>query len=161
LLATGRHDEAKSVLTTFAAAADQGMIPNRFDDRSHTAHFNSVDASLWFIHAAFEYLEATGDLPVFSRVVFQGAGVDAGIPAVNTSNLEYPVGAAVVRTIPSALRDQISRYWLAELVVPYHAQPVAQEEVKQDICSVRDLRVQVPPVPQQRSTPPRSFDQRH
>jgi len=67
LLATGRHEEAKSVLTTFAAAADQGMIPNRFDDRSHTAHFNSVDASLWFIHAAFEYLDATGDLPVFSR----------------------------------------------------------------------------------------------
>ncbi len=67
LLATGRHEEAKSVLTTFAAAADQGMIPNRFDDRSHTAHFNSVDASLWFIHSAFEYLEATGDLPVFSR----------------------------------------------------------------------------------------------
>jgi predicted glycogen debranching enzyme len=67
LLATGRHEEAKSVLTTFAAAADRGMIPNRFDDRSHTAHFNSVDASLWFIHAAFEYLEATGDLPVFSR----------------------------------------------------------------------------------------------
>lgn len=67
LLATGRHEEARSVLTTFAAAADQGMIPNRFDDRSHTAHFNSVDASLWFIHAAFEYLDATGDLPGFSR----------------------------------------------------------------------------------------------
>lgn len=67
LLATGRHDEAKSVLTTFAAAADQGMIPNRFDDRSDAAHFNSVDASLWFVHAAFEYLETTGDLHTFSR----------------------------------------------------------------------------------------------
>lgn len=69
LLATGRHEEAKSVLTTFAAAADQGMIPNRFDDRNDTAHFNSVDASLWFIHAAFEYLDATGDLAVFSRAL--------------------------------------------------------------------------------------------
>ena len=67
LLATGRHEEAKSVLTTFAAAADQGMIPNRFDDRSSAAHFNSVDGSLWFIHAAFEYLDATGDLDAFSR----------------------------------------------------------------------------------------------
>jgi predicted glycogen debranching enzyme len=67
LLATGRHEEAKSVLTTFAAAADQGMIPNRFDDRSDTAHFNSVDASLWFIHAAFEYLDATEDIHTFSR----------------------------------------------------------------------------------------------
>lgn len=61
LLATGRHDEAASVLCTFASAADGGMIPNRFDDRTGEAHFNSVDASLWFINAAFEYLDATGD----------------------------------------------------------------------------------------------------
>ena len=67
LLCTGRLEEATSVLTTFAAAADQGMIPNRFDDRSNTAHFNSVDASLWFIHAAFEYLGASGDGRTFAR----------------------------------------------------------------------------------------------
>ncbi len=67
LLATGRFDEAKSVLTTFAAAADKGMIPNRFDDWSETAHFNSVDASLWFINAAFQYLHAGGDSETFGR----------------------------------------------------------------------------------------------
>jgi predicted glycogen debranching enzyme len=67
LLATGRFEEAKSVLTTFAAAADEGMIPNRFDDRSHTAHFNSVDASLWFIDAAFRYLNAAGDSKTFTQ----------------------------------------------------------------------------------------------
>ena len=67
LLATGRHAEAGSVLSTFAAAVDEGMVPNHFDDRTGTAHFNSVDASLWFIHAAFEYLDATGDTRLFSR----------------------------------------------------------------------------------------------
>jgi len=67
LLATGRHAEARSVLTTFATAADQGMIPNCFDDRTGKAYFNSVDASLWFIHAAFEYLQASGNLAVFSQ----------------------------------------------------------------------------------------------
>ena len=65
LLTTGRFDEAKSVLTTFAAAADEGMIPNRFDDNSNTAHFNSVDSSLWFINAAFGYLQASGDSKTF------------------------------------------------------------------------------------------------
>ena len=60
LLATGRHEEAGSVLGTFAAAIDEGMIPNRFDDRTGEAQFNSVDASLWFIQAAFEYLDASG-----------------------------------------------------------------------------------------------------
>ncbi len=65
LLSTGRFDEARSVLTTFAAAADQGMIPNRFDDRSGTTYFNSVDASLWFINAAFQYLKVSGDSKTF------------------------------------------------------------------------------------------------
>jgi len=67
LLSTGRFDEAKSVLTTFASAADEGMIPNRFDDRSGTTYFNSVDASLWFINAAFQYLKATGDSETFNK----------------------------------------------------------------------------------------------
>lgn len=67
LLATGRHEEAGSVLSTFAAAAEEGMIPNRFDDRTGEAQFNSVDASLWFIHAAFEYLGATGNVDEFSQ----------------------------------------------------------------------------------------------
>ena len=67
LLLTGRFEQAKSVLTTFAAAAANGMIPSRFDDRSDTAYFNSIDASLWFINAAFEYLKATGDHETFNR----------------------------------------------------------------------------------------------
>jgi len=67
LLSTGRPDKAKSVLTTFAQTADNGMIPNRFDDNSSTVHFNSVDASLWFINAAFQYLNATGDSATFTQ----------------------------------------------------------------------------------------------
>jgi len=67
LLATGRHQEAGSVLSTFAAAAQNGMIPNRFDDRTGEAQFNSVDASLWFVHAAFEYLDAAGNVGGFSQ----------------------------------------------------------------------------------------------
>ena len=67
LLSTGRFEQAKSVLTTWAQAADNGMIPNRFDDRSDTAYFNSIDASLWFINAAFEYLNASGDSKTFTE----------------------------------------------------------------------------------------------
>jgi predicted glycogen debranching enzyme len=74
LLSTGRFDEAKSVLITFATAADEGMIPNRFDDRSgpgdslrSSTYFNSVDASLWFINAAFQYLAASGDSKTFMQ----------------------------------------------------------------------------------------------
>jgi predicted glycogen debranching enzyme len=77
LLSTGRFDEAKSILTYFAGTAENGMIPNCFDDTSHTAYFNSVDASLWFVNAAFQYLQSSGDskgfadelLPVIRRIM--------------------------------------------------------------------------------------------
>lgn len=69
LLCTGRLKEAAAVLTTFAAAEDQGMIPNRFDDYGGEPHYNSIDASLWFIHSAFEYLYAGGDRELFSKKV--------------------------------------------------------------------------------------------
>jgi predicted glycogen debranching enzyme len=67
LLETERFEEAKTVLITFAARADEGMIPNRFDDRDDITHFNSVDASLWFINASFQYLNATGDSHTFAQ----------------------------------------------------------------------------------------------
>jgi predicted glycogen debranching enzyme len=43
------------------------MIPNRFDDRADITHFNSVDASLWFINASFQYLSATADSHTFAQ----------------------------------------------------------------------------------------------
>ncbi len=51
-----RRDDARSIITQWAAAASQGMLPNRFTDAGDTPEFNSVDASLWFVVAAGEYL---------------------------------------------------------------------------------------------------------
>ncbi len=59
LLVTGRHQEALDTLTTFANARQDGLIPNRFDDDAGPAHFNTVDASLWFIHACAQWCQAT------------------------------------------------------------------------------------------------------
>ncbi len=67
LFSTNRFDEAKSLLTTFAGALYKGMIPSRFDDDNNTACFNSVDASLWFINAAFQYFHATNDSKTFVK----------------------------------------------------------------------------------------------
>ncbi len=64
LLATGRYDEARRVLRAFASSLRDGLVPNRFDDyddKPESAHYNTVDASLWFIHAAIRYLQVTGD----------------------------------------------------------------------------------------------------
>lgn len=65
LLATGRLDEARDVLRTFAGACSGGLVPNLFDDYTGQAQYNTVDASLWFVHAACEYLRAGGDAAFF------------------------------------------------------------------------------------------------
>jgi predicted glycogen debranching enzyme len=45
----------------------QGMIPNRFDDYAQAAHYNSIDASLWFVLAADRYVQASGDEAAWAR----------------------------------------------------------------------------------------------
>jgi predicted glycogen debranching enzyme len=58
-LATGRVDEAGDILEEWTRAVSGGMLPNRFPDRAEEEpEFNSVDASLWYVIAAHEYLQA-------------------------------------------------------------------------------------------------------
>src|SRR5206468_2328202 len=66
-LVTGRHEEALAALVRFARARRRGIIPNRFDDETGEPHYNTVDASLWFIHAACAYLDASADRDRFAR----------------------------------------------------------------------------------------------
>lgn len=66
--ATGRMGEAFDALAAFAALLKDGLVPNCFDDGSGLAWYNTVDASLWFVHAACEYLRRTDD-----RLAFQDA----------------------------------------------------------------------------------------
>jgi predicted glycogen debranching enzyme len=60
LLATGRVTEALEVLTAWAGVVSQGMLPNFFPDGAVAPEFNSVDASLWYVVAVAEALEAGG-----------------------------------------------------------------------------------------------------
>ena len=61
LLNTGRLDEARIVLETYASNIRDGLIPNRFDDVDpDAAHYNTADASLWFLHAVHAYIAHAG-----------------------------------------------------------------------------------------------------
>jgi predicted glycogen debranching enzyme len=62
-LATGRLETARDILTEWAGTVSMGMLPNRFPDRGIEPEFNSVDASLWYIIAVFEYLRAAHGKP--------------------------------------------------------------------------------------------------
>jgi predicted glycogen debranching enzyme len=62
-LATGRLEEAGEILTAWATAVSEGMLPNRFPDRGEAPEYNSVDASLWFVVVVHEFLEAVKNNP--------------------------------------------------------------------------------------------------
>jgi predicted glycogen debranching enzyme len=61
LLSTRRFDVAREAFRTFGEHLGEGMVPNRFDEYSSAAHYNSIDASLWYIAAAGRYVEAGDD----------------------------------------------------------------------------------------------------
>lgn len=67
LLVSRRFEEARQVLCVFAEYVSEGMIPNVFGDRDNVPHYNTVDASLWFIHAVHEYHRLAGDEATYAR----------------------------------------------------------------------------------------------
>ncbi|BDI31273.1 glycogen debranching protein [Capsulimonas corticalis] len=88
-LTTRRYDVAREILSTFAGATRNGLIPNRFSDGGGE-EYNTVDASLWFFHAAHQYAAQSGDwtfatgelLPVFEDILQHHiAGTDFQIKA--------------------------------------------------------------------------------
>ncbi len=60
-LCTGRHAEARAILTTFAHYVKDGLIPNFFPEGEREAVYHTVDASFWYFHAIERYLAHTGD----------------------------------------------------------------------------------------------------
>jgi len=62
-LINGRFEDAKEILLTFAQNCDRGVIPNHFPERAgDKPAYNTVDASLWYVNAVWQYLKYTGDL---------------------------------------------------------------------------------------------------
>ncbi len=76
-LATGRLADARDILLAWSGAVSEGMLPNRFTDHGDAAEFNSVDASLWYVHAVHEFLELAArnsfELSTSARAALIGA----------------------------------------------------------------------------------------
>lgn len=89
LLVTQRFEEARRVLEVFGKHRRNGIIPNRFDDRDGTAHYNTVDASLWYLHAACAYAKASGDSKIWGGEI--GLACEEVIEAY-TRGTEFSIG---------------------------------------------------------------------
>ena len=116
-LATGRYNDAKKILETFARHTSRGMLPNRFPESGETPQYNTADASLWFFVAVYRYWQYTRDekflrkplMPVLQEILEwhergtrYGIHVDsdgllcAGEPGVQLTWMDAKVGDRVV-----------------------------------------------------------------
>lgn len=55
-LCTKRFKEAEDILLTFARYIRHGIVPNMFPDDNMPPLYNTVDASLWYFYAVYQYL---------------------------------------------------------------------------------------------------------
>jgi len=69
-LATGQYETAESILKTFMTYCRKGLMPNLFPEGKEAPGYNTVDASLLFILAVYEYYKRTGDT-VFVKSAYQ------------------------------------------------------------------------------------------
>jgi predicted glycogen debranching enzyme len=139
-LATGRLDDARSILLQWAGTVSEGMLPNRFPDAGGTPEFNAVDASLWFIIAVHDFLQAmeaqgrvlaTADLAVLQAAIEAilagyaagtryGIRMDddgllaAGAPGVQLTWMDAKVGEWVV-TPRTGKPVEVQALWLNAL----------------------------------------------
>ena len=75
-LATGRFEDAKSILRTFLTYEKDGLVPNLFPEGAIQPMYNTVDAALLLIDSLWQYVQRTGDSafireawPVMERII--------------------------------------------------------------------------------------------
>jgi 4-alpha-glucanotransferase len=136
-LTTGRHDDARSILETFAWFVDRGMLPNYFPNAGEHPEYNTVDAALWYVDAWRAYFERVPDretmrriFPVLEEIVDwhsrgtrHGVAMDAGDgllrsgePGVQLTWMDAKVGDWVV-TPRTGKAVEINALWFNALTL--------------------------------------------
>jgi predicted glycogen debranching enzyme len=70
-LVTGRFEDAREILSTFAHYCKDGLLPNMFPDPGQEPLYNTVDAPLWFFQAVYKYLQYTKDYRFVRQEIYE------------------------------------------------------------------------------------------
>lgn len=68
-LCTGRLQEARDILRTFARYVSDGLLPNLLPERERQGLYHTVDATLWYFHAIHRYVERSGDRAILDELL--------------------------------------------------------------------------------------------
>nr|WP_281168346.1 amylo-alpha-1,6-glucosidase [Psychrilyobacter atlanticus] len=70
-LSTGRFEDARSILKTFARYCSDGMLPNVFPAfEGEKLQYNTIDAAPWYFFAVLKYLEYTNDYSFIEEEIY-------------------------------------------------------------------------------------------
>jgi len=85
-LCTGRAEEGRAVLQRAAASVSEGMLANTAD--VGTLEYNTIDATLWFLHALGRYVAQTGDLDLVREL----SPTVVGILSAHVAGTRFGIG---------------------------------------------------------------------
>jgi predicted glycogen debranching enzyme len=137
-LVTGRFEECKSILRTFAKYVKNGLLPNLFPEGDENPMYNSADAPLLFVNAVYEYMVYSRDngfkteiLPILESIIkYYMEGTDfhikmdsdglimAGEDLEQLTWMDVRVGD-FLPTPRHGKPVEINAYWYSALVIMY------------------------------------------
>ena len=137
-LRTGRVALAREILLLFAGYVSEGMIPNRFPDASETPDYNTVDATLWFVHACNLYRAAAPDDSDFTEQI---APVLRGIIAAHIAGTRYGIGVDPADDLLAAGVAGVQLTWMDAKVGDWVVTPRIGKPVEINALWINALRI--------------------
>jgi glycogen debranching enzyme len=124
-LATGRFDEARQILETFAHFIDRGMLPNVFPETGAAPEYNTADAALWYVEAWRAYVAESGDEAALTGIF----PILAGILCEHVAGTRYGIGVDPADGLLHAGAEGVALTWMdarvdGQAVTPRIGKPV-------------------------------------
>jgi predicted glycogen debranching enzyme len=122
-LTTGRYDEGRALLRGHAATLSEGMLANTADTGS--TEYNTVDATLWFLHAVERHVTRAGDPDLAAELLPALLDVVAAHVAGTRYNIRMdPTDALISQGAPGVALTWMDARVDGVAVTPRHGKPV-------------------------------------
>lgn len=146
VLCTRRFEDAREILESFVKYIKNGLVPNVFPDKGSEPGYNTVDASLWYIHAVHQYLKYTGGEEDYTFVREKLYDKMVEIIKAYSTNTDFSIGMDEDGLVYAGSGyDQVT--WMdvrvGDLVVtPRHGKPVEINALWYNaLCIMKELSI--------------------
>jgi predicted glycogen debranching enzyme len=134
-LCTNRVDEGREVLRGSAATVSEGMLANTADTGS--LEYNTVDGTLWFLHALDRHIAVTGDADLGGEL----APVAAEIVRHHVAGTRFGIGVDPADGLLRQGAEGWALTWMDARIDGVPVTPRAGKPVEVNALWVRGLRV--------------------